>query len=144
MKKERLDIEACVMRLLGMRDHSSGELRDKLRKRDFDRDLIDEVLAFLVDTGWVNDVAFAEHQAAILVDRGWGPLQIRKKLCKHGISRQLASSTVEALGADWVGRARAQVQRRFGDLDYDDHPRAFRHLEHRGFPASISRRALFD
>ncbi len=141
---DRPEVEACVSRLLSRRDHSTGELRTKLDRRGFDASAIEEVIADYVDRGWVNDVAFARHQAQILADRGWGPTQIRAKLVRHGVSHELAKSTLASLDVDWVVAARARLAQKFGELGRDDGERAFRHLCYRGFSNDVARRAIFD
>ena len=144
MTNPKIDAEACVMRLLARRDHSTGELRAKLKQRDFDKALIEEVIADLVEHGWVNDKAFATHQAELLVARGWGPIQIRKKLTNHGVDHDLAANVIDDLDVDWVEAARDRVQRKFGELERGQQEKAFRHLTYRGFPADSARRAIFD
>lgn len=132
------------MRFLSRRDHSSGELRQKLFKREYDRELVEEVIADFIDRGWVDDEKFASHQARLLVDRGWGPMQIRQRLEKHGVDRELAADSVEQLGVNWVDVARARLETKFGELERDDHERAYRHLTYRGFSPHTARRAIFD
>lgn len=144
MTDRRPEAEACVTRFLSRRDHSTGELRAKLSKRGFESDLIESVIAACVDAGWVNDEAFAQHQAEVLADQGWGPAQIRAKLQRHGVDNGLATTTIDALDVDWIDAARGRVARKFGDLEDGDHERAFRHLTYRGFSPNTARRAIFD
>lgn len=141
---DRADAEASVTRFLARRDHSTGELRKKLAKRGYDADLIEDVIADCVDAGWVDDEAFATHQARILADKGWGPFQVRSKLERHGVPRDLAEQTVDSLGEDWTANARRRLRTKYGELADDDRERAFRHLTYRGFPGAIARRAIFD
>lgn len=141
---DRVDAETCVLRLLSRRDHSTGELREKLHKRGFSAEVIEAVVADCVACGQVDDDAFARHQAAVLVEQGWGPIQIRERLVRHGIERDHAAATLNELEVDWVTRARARVAQKYGTLEPGDHERAFRHLTYRGFPGSVARRALFD
>ena len=142
-------VEAAALRLLGFRDHSSGELRDKLRDREYDDELIEGVIERLADQGWLDDKRFAEHQAEILVRKGWGPRRIEQKLRKHGVPRDLSQEAVSE-AADtrgWLETCRQRLVSRFDEpdeLDRDTKQKAFRHLKHRGFAPSIIRRVLFD
>jgi len=86
----------------------------------------------------------AEHQAELLVDRGWGPAQVRAKLMQHGVSSSLAADTVDRLGAHWVDVARARLRQKFGELEEGDRERAYRHLVYRGFAPAVARSAIFD
>lgn len=144
-----VQVEAAALRLLGFRDHSSGELRDKLRDRDYADHLIEDVIARLIDQGWLDDEGFASHQTDILIRKGWGPRRIEQKLYKHGVPRDLARETV-AEAADtlgWLETCRERLLTRFDkptELDRDAKQKAYRHLEHRGFSPSIIRRVLFD
>lgn len=144
MSDRRPEVEACVTRLLSRRDHSTGELRAKLTKREFPADLIEAVIADYVDRGWVDDHAFAAHQAGLLADRGWGPIQIRQRLIKHGVERDLAATTVDALDVRWEDAARDRLAQKFDELAPEDRERAYRHLVYRGFSSDTARRAIFD
>lgn len=144
-----LQVEATALRLLGYRDHSSGELRDKLHDRDYADDHIDEVIATLEEQGWLDDRQFAEHQTEILVRKGWGPHRIRQKLEKHGVPRELSQQAVDdAADIDtWLQGCRERLLSKFSEpdeLDRDEKQKAFRHLKHRGFSPSTIRRVLFD
>lgn len=142
-------VEAAALRLLGFRDHSSGELRDKLRDREHDEGLIENVITRLIDQGWLDDKRFAEHQTEILIRKGWGPRRIEQKLRKHGVPRDLSKEAVSE-AADtrgWLETCRERLLSRFDEpqqLDRDTKQKAFRHLKHRGFAPSIIRRVLFD
>lgn len=140
---DRADAEACVTRLLSFRDHCTGELRAKLRDRRFADELIEEVIADLVAQGYVDDDAFARHQARVLASQEWGPVQIRGKLAQHGVPRETAQQAVEDLDIDWVAVARGRLGRKFGELDVTQRERAYRHLVQRGFAPATARRAIF-
>lgn len=143
------DVVAKATSFLSKRGHSEGELRDKLRERDFPEAAIDEACEILRDDGALDDHRFARHQAEILQRDRWGPRQIRHKLCKHGVPESVADDVVDDLGANdgWLRPCWEQADKKFGTpsaLSEDDVERAYRHLEHRGFYASTIRRVLFD
>lgn len=126
-------VEAAALRLLGFRDHSSGELRDKLQARDYDEHLIEDVLARLDEQGWLDDQRFAEHQTEILIRKGWGPRRIEQKLEKHGIPRELSRETVGSASdtRGWLQACRQRLIARFeepSELDQDTKEKAYRHL----------------
>ena len=108
-------------------------------------DVIDAVVAYVMERGWVDDVAFAERQAEALVRKGWGPQQISAKLKKHGIDAEGAQVALEALDEDWVARCRERVRRKFGEeLSKSEQAKAFRHLRYRGFWDSTIRAVLWE
>jgi regulatory protein len=140
-----VDVEASAMRFLARRGHSTGELRKKLRRRDFPDDLIDQVIDDFTDRGWLDDVEFAQHQAEILARKEWGPGQIRAKLEKHGVPSTVAEDAVATLNVSWLELAVSRVRGKYGELDSDrDRQRAFRHLTYRGFSARTARAVIFD
>jgi len=66
-----VDTRARAMDLLARRDHSSGELRDKLIKKGFPEHHVVAVIADMIERGWIDDESFAERQAEILVRKEW-------------------------------------------------------------------------
>lgn len=141
--------ELKAMELLGIRDHASGELRDKLRKRGHPPSVITQVIQDLMARGWLDDARFAEHQGSILAQKGWGPRRISQKLGRHGVPREVCEATVASLHDQmgWLRCCRARMVSRFGEpksLDPAELQRAYRHLQHRGFAPSTIRRVLFD
>ena len=144
-EKAYLDVENCAVRIITHRDHTRAELTQKLKKRDFDAAFIARVLETFEGRGWINDAEFARHQAEILLERGWGPLQIGKKLRKHGVPGDLARSATEALDIDWVVACRARMEAKFGDEgETEAREKAVRHLRQRGFWESTIRRVILD
>lgn len=143
--EEKLAIEGKAMSFLARRAYAVDELRGKLRQRDFDPQLIEEVLADYVERGWLDDEEFAAHQAGLLAEKGWGPSRICSKLVDHRVPGDIASAAVDALDVDWRALARTRVERRFGELRDDrDRQRAFRHLTGRGFPSHLARQVVLD
>lgn len=49
-----------VLRLLAMRPRSEREVRDYLKRKKYEPELIDNILNKLSNRGWVNDVTFAQ------------------------------------------------------------------------------------
>ena len=142
-------IENAAVRYLSRRDYSTGELRDKLTKKGFEAEAVEAVIATLVERDWVDDARFAHTQAEILVRKGWGPLQISRKLQHHGVPRDLADEAVEAMGEEtsWSEACRERLERKFApaeELSQEEKEKAYRHLMYRGFPGGIIRRVLFD
>lgn len=147
--EDPVEIENAAVRYLSRRDYSSGELRDKLKKKGFASHAVDQVLAALVERGWIDDERFARAQSEILVRKGWGPLQISRKLQHHGVPRDLADHTLEALAEEtsWPEACRERLERKFGpaaDLSQEEKEKAYRHLKYRGFAGATIRRVLFD
>jgi regulatory protein len=85
-----------ALRALGARAHSSGELREKLRRRAQNQDDVDAVLAKLKEAGYLNDRQFAEaYAAARLQDQGLGKMRVLRDLRQRRVAPQLAEQVTE-------------------------------------------------
>src|SRR4030066_1226676 len=83
-------IKQRAFRLLGRRQHSSSELRRKLRKKDYEQKLIDEVIEDFKKNGYLNDKEFirafvAEKSKA----KNWSIKRIKAELFKRGVASKL-------------------------------------------------------
>ncbi|MDH5542492.1 MAG: recombination regulator RecX [Nitrospinota bacterium] len=82
-------------RLLARRDRSILEIREALKKRDFEEDTIKEVISRLVDDGYLNDRKFATlYGSSLSRNRKVGPNYIMNKLIKKGVDRKLADEAI--------------------------------------------------
>lgn len=148
-ESDRNEVRHAAHRLLGRRAHAREELARKLEERDFDPDLIREVLDDCVEAGYVDDEEFARDQGSMLARKSWGPHKIRAKLTRRGVDGAIVDRALEKLGEeyDWEQQALSKLRSKFGDpaeLDDRDQQRAYRHLMHRGFGSGLIRRLLFD
>lgn len=140
------DAEAAAVRLLARRDHSRGELKTKLREREFEDEVIEEVLTVFEQRGWIDDKAFAERQAMLLAEQEFGPVKIVQKLVLHGVPQSLARQSVDGLDLEqtWTSIATARIRKKFGrSLSESDRAKAFRHLVQRGFTPTVARAVVF-
>lgn len=112
--------QLAAMKLLTRRSHSRKELERKLEQQGFSVACIAETLDHCANQRWLDDAAFAHHNAAALIRDGrHGPLAIITKLIQHGVSRPLAEKVLaeEGQGVDWTMRARSLLDKRLGKLD---------------------------
>jgi regulatory protein len=85
-----------ALRALGGRAHSSGELREKLRRRAQSDEDVDAVLAKLKEAGYLNDRKFAEaYAAARLEDQGLGKMRVLRDLRQRRVAPKLAEQVTE-------------------------------------------------
>ncbi len=85
-----------ALRALGGRAHSSGELREKLRRRAQNDEDVDAVLAKLKEAGYLNDRHFAENYAAArLQDQGLGKMRVLRDLRQRRVAPKLAEQVTE-------------------------------------------------
>ena len=85
-----------ALRALGGRAHSSGELRDKLRRRAQNDQDVDAVMAKLKEAGYLNDRRFAENYAsARLQNQGLGKIRVLRDLRQRHVAPKLAEQVTE-------------------------------------------------
>lgn len=83
-------IKKYAFRFLGIRNHSSYEIKLKLLKKKFPQDLVNEAVNELIEGNILNDFKFAEQ---FLEEKSakskFGPNKIRNDLIKKGINRKI-------------------------------------------------------
>jgi regulatory protein len=97
-KPRRLDSEGLwnyALRALGGRAHSTGELREKLRRRAERAEDVEETLARLKNSGYLNDQRFAEtYASARLTTEKFGRGRVLRDLRGRRVAPGLAEKTV--------------------------------------------------
>ena len=139
--------EAMVraLRIIAPREHSTLELRRKLRTRGYDTTTIDRVITGLVDQDYLSDDRFADLYVQQRVDRGDGPFKIRNALRKRGISDRISNGLIRNDDEYWLERAQAAHDKKYpvdsqGQLTEWPIARRVRFLRQRGFPTSVIRK----
>jgi regulatory protein len=135
---------AAAIALMARRDYASGELRDRLERKGFDRSVVEAAIAELVDERALDDTRYATNYVSYHAGRGQGPLRIAADLSAMGLPSQLIDVAVAA-GPDWRVAARELRLRRFGaepPADWPEKARQARFLQYRGFSSDHIRSAL--
>jgi len=141
-----------ALRALGGRAHSSGELREKLRRRAQSPEDVDAVLAKLKEAGYLNDRQFAEaYAAARLQDQGLGKMRVLRDLRQRRVAPKLAEQVTEQtyektnetdLIEDFLRRKYRGKQLGTFFSEEKNLASAFRRLRYAGFAAGTSIRVL--
>ena len=141
-----------ALKALGGRAHSSGELKDKLRRRAETAGDVDEVIARLKDLGYLNDQKFAEtFAAARLSGDKFGKTRVIQDLRQRRVAPTVAERTVrkvyenvdeQALIEDWIQRKYRKAPREGLFEDQKDFASAYRRLARAGFRSGEIVRAL--
>ncbi len=120
--------------LISYRDHSEGELRQKL-SRDFGEEAVDKAIERLMELGLINDENFAKKYAESLSQKHLSQRQIQQKLRLKGIDKELSSDTVEDLNLDEKEEIRALIEKKYicKLSDEGDLRRTIAALQRRGF-----------
>lgn len=141
-----------ALRALGGRAHSSGELREKLRRRAQSAEDVDAVLAKLKEAGYLDDRRFAEaYAAARLQDQGLGKMRVLRDLRQRRVATKLAEQVTEQtydktnetdLIEDFLRRKYRGKQLGAFFSEEKNLAAAFRRLRYAGFAAGTSIRVL--
>lgn len=130
-----------ALRLLGQREWSAAELRERLRQRGVPDESIVETLDFLQSHGLQSDERFVTSRARGLAARK-GNRAVRHELEQKGIAPALISSQIAEFD-DEAERA-VHATRRFEGQAFDDKlkAKAWRFLASRGFASDAIKVAL--
>jgi regulatory protein len=145
-KPRLLDRDALfqfALKALGARAQSTGELREKLRRRAAEPGDVEETLAKLKDAGYLNDARFAEGFATSrLANQGLGSTRVIQDLRQHRVAPALAEGTVRqvydgvdesALIEEWIRRKYRTANREGLFQAEKDLGAAYRRLVRAGF-----------
>ncbi len=138
----------AALRLLGVRARSRAEIRERLTRRGFGEEAIDDVVRRLEESGLVDDDDFA-HQWVESRHRhsGRGRLALRRELRAKGVARHTVEAALaEIEPGDERAQAAALAAKKLASSSLDltdraDRAKAFRRLSgalgRRGFPPEV-------
>ncbi|MCY4454583.1 MAG: regulatory protein RecX [Immundisolibacterales bacterium] len=131
--------------LLARREHSRAELLAKLARSGHERAVAQGAVENLARQGLVCDARFAEAFIRSRIERGSGPLRIRRDLEARGVEPEVVDRFLDAQDEEWEGRARSARTKRFGAAppgNRGEAARQSRFLLGRGFTRRQVRRAI--
>uniref|UniRef100_Q02AF8 Regulatory protein RecX n=1 Tax=Solibacter usitatus (strain Ellin6076) TaxID=234267 RepID=Q02AF8_SOLUE len=145
-KQQHLDREGLwnyALKALGARAHSTGELREKMKRRTENPEDVEHVLERLKESKYLDDRRFAEgYAAARLSNEGFGKTRVLQDLRQRRVAPALAEKTVgqvyqevdeSALIEEWVRRKYRSVPREGLFQEEKDLASAYRRLLRAGF-----------
>jgi len=148
-KELRLSIYKKVrkkaMDLLMRREHAVGELQKKLNARDYDTEIVAEVVEQLASEGLVSDTRFTEAFVRYRANNGRGPQRIQSELRERGVNEKIQAAYLDMGDSRWFERAAQVRSKRFGDAlpeDFKERARQARFLQYRGFTSEQIREVL--
>lgn len=137
-----------ALRVLAGRAHSTGELREKLRRKAEHAADIDPLIARLKDYGYLNDRKFAESFAAArLENEGLGKTRVLADLSRRRVAPAVAQQSVgkvyqnvaeEALAEDFVRRKFRLASKEGLFQDDKQMASAYRRLVRAGFRSATA------
>lgn len=128
-----------ALRLLGVRERSEHELRERLSRRGADNSAIDAVVQRLYHYRYLDDGRFAEGMARRALRRGHGSRRLRADLTAKGISKAHIEAALKQTFVDEADLARRTLLKRYKSVPDNDAGRAkaARFLLQRGFPQRL-------
>lgn len=129
--------------LLSRRSHFRRELAFKLRRREYDDEVIEATLGRLEEKGFLDDLATAREWVASRLSRGpEGRLRLLAGLLRKGASHELAEEALGGLDSEQESELAHQAAERWrlrqGPAeDRSERATLARHLERRGFPGHV-------
>lgn len=130
-----------VLWLLGLREYSEKELRDKLTLRGFSIEAIDKGLGYAKESGYQSDGRYAGMKARSLSPR-LGNSRIARELKIKGIGAEAVSEELSALAPE-LARALAVISKFEGQpLTQELRAKIYRFLAYRGFGFDIIKKAV--
>jgi regulatory protein len=142
---ERQKAFDVAWRFLGHRDRTEAEVRRHFVSKRVDPGFVEEVVAALLEGGYLDDAAFARRFAE---DRRnldqWGADRIERRLKELGVDRQLIAAAVAEGGHDELEAACELLARRFPAPPETprDRDRALGFLVRKGYDLDLAYDAL--
>lgn len=153
----------AALNLLSYRARSVAEMEGRLRKKGFDEPVVADVVARLLELGYLNDRDFArQFLDERLRRRPRGPFALVQEMQKRGVDRGLAEEVLADLMAErgideaglardtarrWLSRQSSRVVRLLEEGESSDDAlkvrrRLYAHLERKGFRREVVRGVL--
>ena len=98
IQNEKLKIKNSAFRLLSRRSHSRFELIQKLHKKKFDINLIDAIVAELIEQDFLDDLKFAKLYAEEKFDKKIiGKNKIKAGLISKGVNQKIIEKVISEM-----------------------------------------------
>ena len=94
---EKTDQKARALRMLGARNMSAREIKDRLMQKGAEEDQADETVEWLQKLGYINDREYAGMIVRHYAAKGYGRRKISDELYRRGIDRQLRDEMMEQI-----------------------------------------------
>jgi len=130
-----------ALRFLALRPRSCKEVSEKLVEKGFIPSVIENVVTYLIDYGYLNDPKFAESLAVhLLENKKLGFARVGATLRERGLSPELVKATISQLQQNYSEEKTALqiMKRRFSNFNVPqatpkDKNRLVQFLRRRGF-----------
>jgi regulatory protein len=141
---------SSALRILTRRDHSVTELRRKLRQRQVETTLIDQVITECRRLNYLDDDRFAKGLIRYSKRKGYGPLHVRQDLSRRGLTGTAVEHMLSEAYSEQEERriARKVGLKKLSSIRESDpskrREKLYRFLSSRGFSKAAIADALHD
>ena len=128
--------------ILSRREHSSYELKTKLKKFESNEKDLNELIEKLKASNFIDDERFAASFIKSKAQSGYGPSYISQYLLKKRIPSHLYD--MNSLNIDWelICKDQFEKKRRGKGINFKEREKILRFLAYRGFSYEIIKNAL--
>ncbi|EEZ01298.1 regulatory protein RecX [Vibrio sp. RC586] len=143
-----LDLTACrqsALQLLSRRDHSEYELHQKLTLKGHVHEIVDEVVKYCLELGYLSDVRYTASQARQMVHKGYGEQRLRQQLKEKRVAEAVIEQVLAEQTIDWFELAKEVANKKFKagiSFERSQYAKQVRYLQYRGFNFDQIRYAL--
>jgi regulatory protein len=131
---------AAAYAMLARQPHSRAQVREKLERKGFVEELIEDCLKRLDSLGYLDDEQVARRWAQVMLrDRCWGILKAEQKLQQRGITHDLARQAVDEAQKEFsqIDGARQALAGRFSERGDVSLAKVVNFLRSRGFTGEV-------
>ncbi len=124
-ENQKYFIKKKAFDFLGRRLHSYRELRLKLARKKYDKDLVDEILDQLKEKKFIDDFEFGKQYVEEKIrTKSWGKNKLRSELFKKGLSSEIIEEILtKEEDSLYLGKAIALAEKKLKILskrEYDN------------------------
>lgn len=134
-----------ALKLLSRREHSRGEMQEKLARKACPPSIVEQVVQQLIAERLLSEDRFVESYVQSRRRRGYGPARIREELRQRGVDKDTIEPWLDAGGREWLEDLRRVRRKKFGagmPGNYSERARQARFLQYRGFTAEQIQKVL--
>jgi len=136
-----------AFKLLSIRDHSCHELQEKLLRKGWSSQSVNDVISYLCEKGYLNDELFAEKYVEYKsLGSPRGLYKLKMELKQKGLDDALINRVLSGFSGNEAALAEIFLKRKSGTLKRfsgeEKKRKVFRMLQNRGFSAETIYRVM--
>jgi regulatory protein len=136
-------LRGLAFAMLGRREHSQNEFKQKLLDLDADPTEVEELVKEFQTSQYQSDQRMADMIVRANIRKGRGPVRVKQTLRERSVDAELAQDNLAE--TDWLTLARALRVKKFGvelPTDQKEKARQLRFLQYRGFDMQTCSQAV--